>query len=493
MKKISFFSLLLVSGLILVLLTSCNTASNDKTASIKTTEPVITEVETTQELKASAKIKTVKGLDDKNSQFFELISNGLKGNFNNLFVMVSTENYNQKKDKLESVWYFEGEEIFTSDAALNESDNLYSMGIVIQEGCIPTGSYKCLVKLNGATADSKEFTVAQIDYEPINMSGSGSKSTDFFEVYGGLTVFDFKNNGSGNFIAMLMDEDGEKIELLVNEIGSVSGKKAMYLDAGKYFINIDQGSNWNFNILQPRLLETAELPYTFEASSPDISKVVLADDLIQINYSHQGTGNFVVNLLNTNGQKEELLVNEIGSISGSTTIRGDGRKHIISIELADGKYIIDINYKSEISSETTSNSTTEVEETIKTEETTASTSGADSSEVLEQIMAKAKQDWPNDTEMQNYQYKKQVEAYNKICNLPNSSNYNAEILTQAQSDWTDDYEMQLYQYNKQLQAYFDVLGLPNTNNYREEILNKAKKDWPGDYEMQLYQYKKEVG
>lgn len=116
----------------------------------------------------------------------------------------------------------------------------------------------------------------------------------------------------------------EEVELLVNEIGSVSGKKAVYLSAGKYFINIKYGSKWKFDILQPRALETAELPYTFEGSSPDISRVIIADALIQIEYKYNGEGNFIVNLLNANGEKQDLLVNEIGNTSGSITIRGGG-------------------------------------------------------------------------------------------------------------------------------------------------------------------------
>jgi len=113
-------------------------------------------------------------------------------------------------------------------------------------------------------------------------------------------------------------------------------------------------------------------------------------------------------------------------------------------------------------------------------------------EILNQIMEKARSDWPDDYEMQNYQYDNQVDAYYKLKNLPNTSNFHQEILSKAQSDWPDDYEMQLYQYNNQLEAYNEIQGLPNTDNYRDEILLKARGDWPDDYEMQLYQYNKQL-
>jgi len=60
MKKMNFFSFLLVSGLILIVLISCNTTSANKTAAIKTTESEITEVETTAKTESETSVQTTK-------------------------------------------------------------------------------------------------------------------------------------------------------------------------------------------------------------------------------------------------------------------------------------------------------------------------------------------------------------------------------------------------------------------------------------------------
>jgi len=131
------------------------------------------------------------------------------------------------------------------------------------------------------------------------------------------------------------------------------------------------------------------------------------------------------------------------------------------------------------------------EEESKTEEV-ATEKESDEEAVLNQIMEHAKKDWPNDKDMQEFQYNNQVDAYHEILKLPNTSDYHEGILTDAQKDWSGDYEMQLFQYENQLDAYHEILNLPNTSDYHEGILTDAQKDWSGDYEMQLFQYENQL-
>ena len=151
----------------------------------------------------------------------------------------------------------------------------------------------------------------------------------------------------------------------------------------------------------------------------------------------------------------------------------------------EGKEIVD---ESDISKEEESNVAGEEESEIE-EETAIQETNEET--ILNQIMEQAKKDWPDDREMQEFQYNNQVDAYHDILDLPNTSDYHEGILTDAQKDWPGDYEMQLFQYENQLEAYHDILNLPNTSNYNEAALNRAKSDWPGDYEMQLWQYNNE--
>ena len=290
------------------------------------------------------KILSVAGIDNDNN-VFDLVNNTINGNINLIVVTFDTENFNISEDKIETVWELDNQEVYRSTEVINDTDDTYKVGVSMSEGFFYTGEYKCNIYLNNSIEDYIEFEVSQVDFEPIEISGSGTTSSDFFDIAGGLTIFEFNNSGSGNFISYLLDEEGDELELLVNEIGSVNGKKAMYLPGGKYFINVEHGANWTFNITQPRSFDVKTIPYAFNGISPDISDLILIDGLVEINYNYSGSGNFVVYLLNEYGEQLELLVNEIGTTGGSTTFKGDGDKYFISVELADGNYNFNIDYK----------------------------------------------------------------------------------------------------------------------------------------------------
>ena len=142
-----------------------------------------------------------------------------------------------------------------------------------------------------------------------------------------------------------------------------------------------------------------------------------------------------------------------------------------------------------------SNTNEEVNEIIEQEESKTedvfSVQNNDEETVFNQIMEQAQKDWPDDRDMQEFQYNNQVEAYHDILNLSNTTDYHDGILIDAQKDWPGDFQMQLFQYENQLEAYHDILNLPNTNDYNEAALNRAKSDWPGDYQMQIWQYNNE--
>lgn len=353
-KKVKHFLPLLILITILNFVWSCsskievpNNESKERVVEVikeETTDIEITTKEEKDEKKPTFKIKSVVGIDNDNNTY-SLANNTISGNINLIKVLFKAENFDISKDKIESIWEFEEREVYRSDEVLKETDNTYLVGVSMTEGFFLSGKYKCIINLNNSKVDSIEFKVAQSDLEVIEISGSGVTSTDFFNIAGGLTIFEFSNSGRGNFITYLLDEEGNELTLVVNEIGSVSGRKAMYLHNGKYFLNIEIGGSWEFIINQPRFLETKTIPYTFTGDSPDVSDLVLLDGLVEINYKFSGSGNFIVNLLNEYGEEVELLVNEIGKTSGTIGFKGNSNKYLISVELADGNYEIRLDYK----------------------------------------------------------------------------------------------------------------------------------------------------
>ena len=87
----------------------------------------------------------------------------------------------------------------------------------------------------------------------ISLSGEGQEASQQFTLSEGLSIFTMKHSGSSNFIIQLLDNHGEYVDNLVNEIGEFDGAKAIgTAESGNYILDIDADGPWTVNISQPR-------------------------------------------------------------------------------------------------------------------------------------------------------------------------------------------------------------------------------------------------
>lgn len=105
-------------------------------------------------------------------------------------------------------------------------------------------------------------------------------------------------------------------------------------------------------------------------------------------------------------------------------------------------------------------------------------------EVDKKIQAKikrfAKKEYPEDTEMRDYIYQNQIEAYFYMESVPDQ-----ELKEFAISEYKNDYCMQQYIYDKQLIAKHKM------TEFEDSILkNKAINEYPNDFDMQVYTIEK---
>lgn len=85
--------------------------------------------------------------------------------------------------------------------------------------------------------------------EPFTLEGVGQKATEKFTLKKGLAVFEMTHTGSSNFIVDLLDDTGTSIELLVNEIGTFEGSKAVKIPKdGTHLLDIDADGQWTVTI-----------------------------------------------------------------------------------------------------------------------------------------------------------------------------------------------------------------------------------------------------
>lgn len=164
------------------------------------------------------------------------------------------------------------------------------------------------------------------DGESFSMSGSGTKATETFTTEGGLVVFDFSHNGDSNFAVWLLNENGEREELLVNTIGSWDGKVALYLPAGTYLFDIDADGRWEADVTQPRYsaAEVGSLPASESGDDSTYIGPIELEGLTRISFTAEDDEHYAVWLKNHHGQDIDLLFNEIGPFEGSTAIGQNG-------------------------------------------------------------------------------------------------------------------------------------------------------------------------
>ena len=86
---------------------------------------------------------------------------------------------------------------------------------------------------------------------PVSFSGVGQQVSQFFLLKPGLTRFEMVHDGTRNFAIWLLDETGNNVDLLVNEIGVFDGSKAIGIKReGIYCLGIGADGNWQINISQ---------------------------------------------------------------------------------------------------------------------------------------------------------------------------------------------------------------------------------------------------
>jgi hypothetical protein len=182
----------------------------------------------------------------------------------------------------------------------------------------------------------------------ISLSGHGQEASQKFTLTEGLSIFTMKHLGSSNFAVWLMDGNGEKVELLANAAGDFMGAKGVGIFAsGDYFLDIAANGPWTMDITQPKPETAQSVPVSFSGMGPQVSQFfTLNPGLATFKTKHNGENNFIIWLLDSKGNKIDLLVNETGKFDGSkaTDIK-DGGIYCLDIDAvdADGNWKIYIS------------------------------------------------------------------------------------------------------------------------------------------------------
>ena len=180
--------------------------------------------------------------------------------------------------------------------------------------------------------------------ESITLSGTGQQASEMFYLDEGLVIFEMTHDGDGYFGIWLLDDEGDRIDLLVNEGGEFDGSKAVGINkAGIYLLDISADGNWTITIEQPRPSTAPPVPKTLNGTGQQASEMFYLDEgLVIFEMTHDGDGYFGIWLLDDEGDRIDLLVNEGGEFDGSKAV-GINKAGIYLLDIsADGNWEISI-------------------------------------------------------------------------------------------------------------------------------------------------------
>jgi len=154
-------------------------------------------------------------------------------------------------------------------------------------------------------------------------SGSGDQAVGPIRLSKGLAVIRMATGQtSSNYIVWLETSGGRKIELLANVVGSYNGSRAVRIPkTGKYYLNVTSDTNWRIVVSQSRP-KTAPSTRTFRGTGPRATSLFkLSRGSYTFSWSGRGDSNFIVWLLDKNGNRVDLVCNKIGATKGSKRVR----------------------------------------------------------------------------------------------------------------------------------------------------------------------------
>lgn len=103
-------------------------------------------------------------------------------------------------------------------------------------------------RVSFSPTSSPTYSSHLLSSSPTHFSGSGDDVKSFTATGTGLRIFTITHTGSGKFAIWLKESSGKQAALLVNDIGSYTGKESERLASGTYYLNITAEGDWTIDI-----------------------------------------------------------------------------------------------------------------------------------------------------------------------------------------------------------------------------------------------------
>ena len=158
------------------------------------------------------------------------------------------------------------------------------------------------------------------------VKGTGDVPTDTFNLSEGIAIFDIRHDGTGEFSVRLLDSSGRSKQLLVHTTGRYSGLVGAGVNQGAvsgpvpgpHSLGVKASGAWEISISHPNWTSGARAPISLPGSGDYVAgPIELQAGRVDFTLVHDGTSNFVVDLVESDGTLVDTLANETGSFRGT--------------------------------------------------------------------------------------------------------------------------------------------------------------------------------
>ena len=181
-------------------------------------------------------------------------------------------------------------------------------------------------------------------------SGRGNEATELYALDVGLIRCDYTYAGEHNFIVEVLDSQGGYAAVVANEIRSCEGSSADNIrGAGDYLLNITADGDWTIRCqanapgTQPSPRQPVAVFELAGQGNEATDFIHLEGGLLRGDYTYAGEHNFIVEVLDSQGDYAAVIANEIGSCEGSSAASiGSAGEFLLNIT-ADGDWTITLS------------------------------------------------------------------------------------------------------------------------------------------------------
>ena len=135
------------------------------------------------------------------------------------------------------------------------------------------------------------------------------------------------------FLVWVLDNQGNRLALWVNEVGTFAGDRYYLLPPGDHALESRSGNcgHWALSVGQPGTTDAA--PQDAAATGQHQPPCFRMEGTAQLSFHTLGKGNFVVRLLDYAGTQSRMLVNAIGDYNGTVPVQTPAGTYCLDVDV----------------------------------------------------------------------------------------------------------------------------------------------------------------